>query len=146
MTSPRAQTKLAAIVEFEQQDWVQQLTQGNATQGITKQHVDLNVAFPFQDNFLVGTIHGANANKAATPNKNKEIEIQDDDNDVSILTTKTTRDMQLEVVVGSWVASGSNPVSGPTANSTQPEAASGGLEDPSSIGLASGTVVGPNGK
>jgi hypothetical protein len=121
--------------------------QGSTTQGITNQHVDPNVAFPFQDNVLVGTIHGTNANKVATPNVNKTVDIQDNnDDDVSILRTKTTGDMQLEVVVGSQVASGSNPVSSPTADSTQPGSASGGLEDPSSIGPASGKVGGPNGK
>jgi hypothetical protein len=136
---------MAAIAEFKQQDWVQQLMQGSATQGITKQHVAPNVAFPFQDNFLVGTIHGANNNKAATPNMNKAVEIQDNDDDVSILTTKTAGDTQSEVVVGSRVASSSNPISGPTAD-TQPGAASRGSEDPSSIGPASGTVGELNGE
>ncbi len=87
VTSPRAQTKMAAIAEFEQQGWVQQLMQGNAVQGTAKQHADPNVAFPFQDDFSVGTIHGANANKAVTPNVNKVVEIQDNNDDVSILTT-----------------------------------------------------------
>jgi hypothetical protein len=48
VTSPRAQTKMTAIAEFKQQDWVQQLMQVDAIQGTTKQHVDLNVAFPVQ--------------------------------------------------------------------------------------------------
>ncbi len=116
---------MAAIAEFEQQDWVQQLAQGSITQSTTKQHVDPNVAFPFQDNFSVGTIHGANA-KAVTPNMNKVVEIQDNLDNVSILMTKTAGDTQLDVVVGSRVAPGSNPISSPTANSTQPGAASGG--------------------
>jgi hypothetical protein len=135
---------MAAVVELGQQDWVQQLMQGSTTQGITKQHVDPKMVFPFQDAFLVGTMHGANANKAANPNVNKAVEIQDGNDDVNILRTKTAGVTQLEVIVGSRVASGSNPVSGPTANSTQPRAASGGSEDPSSIGPSSGTVGGLN--
>ncbi len=84
--SPRAQTKMAAIAEFEEQDWVQQLAQGSITQSTTRQHVNPNVAFPFQDNFSVGTIHGANT-KAITPNVNKVVEIQDNKDDMSVLTT-----------------------------------------------------------
>jgi hypothetical protein len=73
VTSPRAQTKMAAIALFKQHDWVQQLTQGS-TKNTIKQHVDPNVAVPFQDNFLVGTIHGANA-KTVTLNVNEVVEI-----------------------------------------------------------------------
>jgi hypothetical protein len=98
------------------------------------------------NNFLMGTIHGTNANKVATPNVNKAVEIQDGNDDVSVLTAKTTGDTQSEVVVGSQIASSSNPISGPTANSTQPGATSRELEDPSSIGQASGIVGGPNDK
>jgi hypothetical protein len=91
VTSLRAQTKMATIAEFEQQDWVQQLVQDSVTQSTTKQHVDPNMAFPFQEDFLVGTIHGANA-KAVTPNMNKVVEIQDNNDNVSILMTKTAGD------------------------------------------------------
>jgi hypothetical protein len=146
VTSPRAQTEMTAIAEFEQQDWVQQPMQGNAVQGTTKQHVDLNVAFPFQDNISVCTIHGANANKAVTPTVNELVEIQANNDDVSVLTAKTVGGTQLEVVVGSRVASGSNPVSGPTANFTQSETTSGGSEEPASIGPAGGATGRPNGK
>ncbi len=145
VTSLRAQTKMAAIVEFKQQDWVQQLAQGSTIQNTTKQHVDPNVAFPFQDNFSAGTIHGANT-KTVTPNVNDVVEIQDNGDNVSILTTKTAKDTQSEVIVGSRVASSSNPVSGPTANSTQPGATSGGLEEPASVGPAGGAVGGTIGK
>jgi hypothetical protein len=55
--SLRAQSEMAAIVDFEQQDWVKQLTQDGNPQNTTKNHVDPNVAFPFQDKFSVGTIH-----------------------------------------------------------------------------------------
>jgi hypothetical protein len=145
VTSLRAQTKMAAIAEFEQQDWVQQLAQGTTFHNTTKQHVDPNVAFLFQDNFSVGTIHGANA-KTVTPNVNNVVEIQDDGDYVSILTTKTAGDTQSKVVVGSRVASDFNPVSSPTANPTQPGATSRGLEDPASVGQAGGAVGGPIGK
>jgi hypothetical protein len=47
VTSPRAQTEMAAIAEFEQQDWVQKLAQGSITQSTTRQHVNPNVAFLF---------------------------------------------------------------------------------------------------
>jgi hypothetical protein len=136
---------MAAIAEFKQQDWVQQLAQGSTFQNTTKQHMDPNVVFPFQDDFLVGTIHGANA-KTFTSNVNNVVEIQDNGDDVSILMTKTAGDTQSEIVVGSWVASGSNPVSGPTANSTQPGAPRRGLEDPASVDPAGGAIGGPIGK
>jgi hypothetical protein len=63
---PRAQTKMAAIADFEQQDWVKQLMQEENPRQSTKTHVDSDVAFPFQDGFSIRTIHGATA-KATTP-------------------------------------------------------------------------------
>ncbi len=126
VTSPRAQTEMAAIAEFEQQDWVQQLIGGGSkTNGAAKQHVDPNVAFPFDDNFSVGTIHGANATKSPPPEANEVVEIHDNEDDVSVLTTKTRADNQPEVVVGSRAASGSNSVVGPTAAPTDTKTASG---------------------
>jgi hypothetical protein len=136
---------MAAIAEFKQQEWVQQLAQGSTIQTTTKQHVDPNVAFPFQDDFSVGIINGANA-KTVTPDANKEVEIQDNGDNGSILTTKTAGDTQSKGIVGSQVASAPNPVSGPTANSTQPGAASRGSEDPASVGPAGGAVGGQIGK
>jgi hypothetical protein len=117
VTSPSAQSEMSAIAEFKQQEWVKLLAHNNHPQQTTKKHVNPNVAFPFQDDFLVGSIHKENA-KAATPSTKKVIEVKDNEDSISILTTKTTSRVQLEVVVGSRVASGSNPVSGPTANST----------------------------
>jgi hypothetical protein len=76
VTSPRAQTKMAAIADFKQQDWVKQLMQEENPRQPLKKHVNPNVAFPFQDNFLVGTIHGATT-KATTPSTSDIIEIQD---------------------------------------------------------------------
>jgi hypothetical protein len=72
----------------------------------------------------MGTIHGANT-KAVTPNINKVVEIQDNKDNVSVLMTKTVGDTQSKVVVGSRVASGSNPVSVPTTKSTPLGAAAG---------------------
>jgi hypothetical protein len=148
VTSPRAMTKMAAIAEFEQQDWVQHLTGGGSTlHGTAKQHVDPNVAFPFEDNFSVGTIQGANTTaKPSSSTVNKVVEIQDDEDDVSVLTTKTRADNQSKVVVGSRAASGSNPVIGPTTESTQTKTASGVSLDPASAGPAGGAARGPGGK
>ncbi len=74
------------------------------------------------------------------------IGIQNNEDNVSILTTKTAGENQYKVVVGSQVASGSNPVSGPTANSTPPRAASGGSEDLPSAGTEGRANGGPAGK
>jgi hypothetical protein len=109
------------------------------------------VAFPFQDNFSIGTIHGANQ-KTSTPGAaaaqtaTEVVEIQDNEDDVSVLTAKTTSKILTNVAIGSRFASGSNPVSGPTSVSTQPEAASGRSEDPASNGPAGRAVGGPKGK
>ena len=52
VASPKAQIEKTAIAEFEQQDWVQQLTGGGKhTIRAAKQHVNPNVAFPFDDDF-----------------------------------------------------------------------------------------------
>jgi hypothetical protein len=141
-------TEMAAIAEFEQQDWVQQLTGGGSTSNVpARQHVDPNAAFSFEDNFSIGTIHGANANaKQSSPTVNEVVEIQDIKDKVSVLMTKTIEDNQSEVVVGSRVASGSNPLIGPTAKSTQTETASGGSTDPASAGPAGRVSGGPVGK
>jgi hypothetical protein len=147
VTSQRAQIENAAIAEFEHQDWMQQLTgEGKQTKGAAKQHVDPNVAFPSDDNFSIGTIHGANTAKQPTPTPRAVVEIQDDKDDVSVLTTKTGADNQPEVIVGSRASSSSNPVVGPTAAATQAETVSGGPSDPTSVGPAGGAVGGPVGK
>ena len=79
------------MIEFENQDWVKNLAQANISTP-KKNFVDPNAAFPFQDDFSVGTIHGTNM-KPPTKDKNEEevevIEIVDNDDDVSVLTTKT---------------------------------------------------------
>ena len=81
--------------------------------------------FPFQDDFSVGTIHGANA-KPSTPNTAmaataiEVVEIQDNNDNVNVLPSKTMSKPQSEVAVGSWVASSSNPVSGPAPTLPSP--------------------------
>ncbi len=139
---------MAAIAEFEQPNWVQQLTGGGSTSNVpARPHVNPNVAFPFKDNFSIGTIHGANANaKQSSPTANEVVEIQDNEDEVSVLTTKTIADNQSEVVVGSRVASGSNPVVGPTPESTQTKTASRGSTDPASAGPAGRVAGGPVGE
>ncbi len=116
VTSPGAQSDIAAIAEFERQDGVQDIVKSGAasTKENAKGYVDPNVGFPFEDNFSAGTIHGANVTKAlavpltetgapdgppmaGTPgNQNATIEILDNDadDDISVLTTK----MQDELV------------------------------------------------
>ncbi len=151
VTSPRAQLEMSAVTEFKKQDWVKLLSQDSGRRQQTKAHINPNVAFPFQDDFSVGTIHGANQ-KTSTPGAAaaqlaaEVVEIQDDKDDVSVLTAKTTSKVLTNVAVGIRFASGSNPISGPTSISTQPEAASGGSEDPASNGPASRAVGGPRGK
>ena len=126
---------------------MQQLTGGGThTNRAAKQHDDPNVAFPFDNDFSIGTIHGANAAKQPTPTAGAVVEIQDDKDDVSVLTTKTGADNQPEVVVGSRAPSGSNPVVGPTTAATQTKTVSGGSSDPASAGPAGGAVGGPVGK
>jgi hypothetical protein len=145
VTSPRAQTKMVAIADFKQQDWVKQLMQEENPRKPPKKHVDPYVAFPFQDNFLVGTILGATT-KATTPSTLDNVEIQDNEDNISVLTTKTANRAQSDVIVGSQVASDSHPISGLTANSTPPGAAGDGSEDPTSAGSGGRAVGGPTGK
>jgi hypothetical protein len=151
VTSPSAQSEMLAIAEFEQQDWVKLLLQdGNAQQPI-KAHANPNVAFPFQDDFSVGTIHGTNKkagtpSKAAAPSATDIMETQDNEDNVSVLSTKTSSETQSDIVVGSRVASGSKPISGPTADSTQPGATSEGSEDPARNGPAGRAIDGVIGK
>jgi hypothetical protein len=59
----------------------------------TKKHVDPNVAFLFQDDFSVGTIHGANT-KATIPSTSDIVEIQDNEDNINVLMTKTASGAQ----------------------------------------------------
>ena len=93
VTLRRAQTEMATIVDFKQQDWVKQLAQEKNPRQTTKKHVNPNMAFPFQDNFSVRTIHGANA-KATIPSTLDIIEIQDNEDNINVLMTKTANGAQ----------------------------------------------------
>ncbi len=155
LTTSRGKSEMASIEEFEQLDWVKALTQGenNNTTKSPPVRIDLNVAFNFQDNFSVGTIHGNNMSpnnigkKAASSTTDVlEIHDNDDDDDVSIITTKTNNDATNEASVGSRVASGSNPNVGPSKGPTQPETAHGGSQDSATTGSADGVPGGPGGK
>jgi hypothetical protein len=158
--SPHAQSKMAAVAEFESQDWVRDLQQATSNPAKEKMFVDPNVAFPFQDNFLVGTIHGANAGtKRSTAqqagggksNNKGAIEILDneDDDDVSILTSKTQDKLVALLVqarrqlssapIGSWVASSSNTLPGIGPVAMQPQINVGGQEPTLANNVRSGT-------
>jgi hypothetical protein len=138
VTSPHAQLEMAAVAAFENQVWVQDILQVTSNSTKEKAYINPNVAFPFQDDFSVGTIPGANAgtNKctpqhAASDKSNKEgvfkILDNDDDNDMSVLTSKTqdklvallvqARKQLSGATVGSRVAFSSNlpHESGPAA-------------------------------
>ena len=91
VTSPTLQSELLAVIEFENQDWVKNLAHTNNS-APPKKYVDPKAAFPFQDNFSVGTIHGTNMKPPSTDQGAGEaevIEIVSNDDDVSLLTTKT---------------------------------------------------------
>ena len=108
------------------------------------------MAFNFQDDFSVGTIRGTNAKTTSKdlgePATAAEVvELEDDNDDVSVLTTKTTGEIQNNVS-GSRAASGSTSVDGPGANSSQPETGRGGLPDPANASLTGGGARGASGK
>jgi hypothetical protein len=112
VTSPSAQSEMLAIAEFKQQDWVKLLLQDSGAQQPTKAHVNSNVVFPFQDDFSIWTIHGANAkastpSTAAAPTATEVVEVQDNEDNVSVLTAKTTSEAQSKVTIGCRVAYGS---------------------------------------
>jgi hypothetical protein len=129
-------------------------------------YVDPNVAFPFQDDFSVGTIHGANAMKspgaptskitsptgstaAGLPcNHNATIEILDNntEDDLSALTTKTQEELvallvkarrQIHASTGSRVASSSSP-SGRGPAATPPPSKAGYQQTAPTNSAASG--------
>jgi hypothetical protein len=138
VTSPRGQSEAADVAEFKNQDWVKDILNGDSSgkKRSAKTYTNPNVAFPFEDNFSVGTIHSANtpqppvvppANKAAPISlgptetsyiQTTTIEILDvnaEDN-VSVLTTKMQEELvallvkarqQIHAPTGSRVASGS---------------------------------------
>jgi hypothetical protein len=130
VTSPTLRSELSVVIQFENQDWVKNLAQAdNSTP--KKNFVDPNLAFPFQDDFSVGTIHGTNMKPPSKDKKEEDaevIEIVDDDDDVSVLTTKTQDELlalllqerqKSKSAIGRRAASGTDTlVSGPTADTT----------------------------
>jgi hypothetical protein len=93
VTLPRIQSEISAIVEFEQQDWMKLLTQDDQSQQVSRKHVDLNVAFNFQEGFLVDTIHRTNARSTNNPTAmgtTEIVEIQDDEDGTNVLTANTS--------------------------------------------------------
>ncbi len=135
VTSPNEQSELSAVMEFENQDWVKNIAQADQT-NVKKKHVNPNTVFPFQDDFLVGTIHGKNAaaqskdqvESTGTKDATEVIKITKNNNDISRLTSKTQDELLALLVqerhksksaVGNRVASSSKPpISGLTANAT----------------------------
>jgi hypothetical protein len=160
VTSPHVQSEMAAVAEFESQDWVRDILQATSSPAKEKTFVHPNVAFPFQDNFLVGTIHGTNAGtnrstaqQAGDGKSNNEgaIEILDneDDDNVSVLTSKTQDELVALLVqarkqlsstpISSRVAFGSNTLSGIGLVAMQPQINVGGQEPTLANGVRSGT-------
>jgi hypothetical protein len=157
---PHAQSEMAVVAEFENQDWAQENIQATSIPTAAKAYVNPNMAFPFQENFSVAMIHGANARTAnsidqqAASNKSDEegvIKIFDDkdEDNVSVLTTKTQDELVAlpvqawkqigNATIGSRVASGSDlpPGSGPAATLSQTDA--GGRESTLTNSASSGT-------
>ncbi len=130
VTLPTSRSELLEVIQFKNQYWVKNLAQANSSPP-KKHFVNPNAAFPIQDDFSVGTIHGT---KAKAPSREQGadesdvIKIIDDDNDISVLTMKT-QDKLLALLlqerqnrksaIGHRAASGTNPlVSVPTTNTT----------------------------
>ncbi len=164
VTLPTSRSELSTVMEFENQDWVKNLAQAdNSTP--TQKYANPNVAFPFQDNFSVGTIHGTNTkppSKDQGAEKAAVVEIIDDKYDVSILTTKTQDELlalllqerqKSKSTIGRRAASGVNiSASGLTADAT-PAGATGtapiaaeGSQIPTSTGNEGRVDGGPVGE
>ncbi len=130
VTLPTLRSELLEIIKFENQDWVKNLAQANSSPP-KKHFFNPNAAFPFQDDFSIGTKHGTNAkapSREQGADESDVIKIIDDGDDVSVLTTKT-QDKLLALLlperqkrkstISHRAASETNPlVSGPTANTT----------------------------
>jgi hypothetical protein len=130
VTLPTLRSELLKVIEFKNQDWVKNLAQAN-TIPPKKHFVNPNAAFPFQDDFSVGTIHRTNAKTPSREqgmDKSDVIKIIDNNNDVSVLTTKTQDELlalllqerqKRKSAIGHQAASGTNPlVSSLIANTT----------------------------
>jgi hypothetical protein len=54
------QSELAAVAEFENKDWVQDILKSSLETHESKKFADPNIAFPFHYDFSFGIIHGTN--------------------------------------------------------------------------------------
>ncbi len=130
VTLPTLRSELSEVIKFKNQDWFKNLAQANSSPP-KKHFVDPNAAFPFQDDFSVGRIHGTNAKaplREQGADETDVIKIIDDGNDVSVLTTKTQDELlalllqerqKRKSAISHRAASRTNPlVSSPTANTT----------------------------
>ena len=108
---------MSAVYKFESLDWVKNIVQTN--QNLKKKHVDPTAVFNFEDDFLVGTIHGKNdaiPTKKVRSDTMTVIEVADDA-EVSVISSKTQDG--LVAAAGPRVATSSMPpVVGLTANAT----------------------------
>jgi hypothetical protein len=108
---------------------VKLLLQDNSTQQPKKAHVNPNMAFPFKDDFFVGTIHGTNAkaptpSAAAAPSAAEVVEIQDNRDNVSVLSAKTASKAQSKSLLEAGLPPAPTPLAAqpPTLLRTEPPA------------------------
>jgi hypothetical protein len=91
VSSPTLRSELSEVIKFKNQDWVKNLAQASSSPP-KKYFVDPKAAFPFPDDFSVGTIHRANLKAPSREqgvDESDVIKIVDANNDVSALMTKT---------------------------------------------------------
>jgi hypothetical protein len=124
VTLPTSRSELSKVVEFKNHNWVKILAQADNS-APTKKYVDPNAAFPSQDKFSVGTIHGANMTSPLNDQGTEMgtvVEIVNNDNGISILTSKIQdlhERQRSTSAIGCRAASGVDScTSGPTANAT----------------------------
>jgi hypothetical protein len=130
VTLPTSTSELLKVIKFKNQDWFKNLAQADSSPP-KKHFVNPNAAFPFQDDFSIGMIHGTNTkvpSREQGADESDVIEIFDDGNDVSVLTRKTQDKLlalflqerqKRKSAISHRAASGTNLlVSGPTANTT----------------------------
>jgi hypothetical protein len=150
VTSPTSHSELSKVTEFKNQDWAKILAQADNS-APTKKFVDPNAAFPFQDEFSVGTIHGANM---TSPFNNQGVEtgtvveIINNDNGVSVLTSKSqdlNERKRSTSAIGRRAASGVNScASGPTPDATP--AGANGTAPVAAVGSQIPACTGNNGR
>ncbi len=90
VTSPHAQSEMAVVADFENQDWVRDIIQATSNPSKEKANVDPNIAFPFEDDFLVGTIHDTNTRTKKSNTKQAASDKSNDEGVIEILDNRTT--------------------------------------------------------